>query len=81
METQKTLSSQNNPEKEAEAEAADSSSQSTPHNYNDQNTLAPAQKQTHGDFPHRPEVNTLPANAGDMGSTPGLGRFRMPRCC
>ena len=26
-------------------------------------------------FPDGSEVKTLPANSGDMGSTPGLGRF------
>ena len=31
------------------------------------------------DFPGGPVVKNLPANAGDMGSVPGLGRFHMPR--
>ena len=31
------------------------------------------------DFPGGPVVKNLPANAGDMGSIPGLGRFHMPR--
>ena len=29
-------------------------------------------------FPGDPVVKNLPANAGDMGSIPGLGRFQMP---
>ena len=29
--------------------------------------------------PGGPEVKNLPANAGDMGSIPGLGRFHMPQ--
>ena len=31
------------------------------------------------DFPVGAVVKNLPANAGDTGSSPGLGRFRMPR--
>ena len=31
------------------------------------------------DFPDGPVVENLPANAGDMGSIPGLGRFHMLR--
>ena len=31
------------------------------------------------DFPGGAVVENLPANAGDMGSSPGLGRFHMPR--
>ena len=31
------------------------------------------------DFPDDPVVGNLPANAGDVGSIPGLGRFHMPR--
>ena len=30
-------------------------------------------------FPGGAVVNNLPANAGDMGSSPGLGRSHMPR--
>ena len=30
-----------------------------------------------GNFPGGPEVKNLPANAGDMGSIPGLARFHM----
>ena len=30
-------------------------------------------------FPGGAVVENLPANAGDTGSSPGLGRFRMPR--
>ena len=31
------------------------------------------------DFPDGPVVENLPANAGDTGSIPGLGRFHMLR--
>ena len=31
------------------------------------------------DFPGGAVVESLPANAGDAGSSPGLGRSRMPR--
>ena len=31
------------------------------------------------DFPGGPVVRSLPANAGDMGSIPGLGRFHILR--
>ena len=31
------------------------------------------------DFPGGAVVKNLPANAGDMGSSPGLGRSHMPR--
>ena len=31
------------------------------------------------DFPGGAVVKNLPANAGDMGSSPGPGRFHMPR--
>ena len=31
------------------------------------------------DFPGGTIYKNLPANAGDMGSIPGLGRFHMPR--
>ena len=31
------------------------------------------------DFPGDPVVKNLPANAGDMGSVPGQGRFHMHR--
>ena len=30
------------------------------------------------DFPGGPVVKNLPAKAGDMGSTPGRGRFHVP---
>ena len=33
----------------------------------------------HGGFPGGAVVENLPANAGDMGSSPGLGRSHMPR--
>ena len=32
-----------------------------------------------GDFPGGAVVKNLPANAGDMGSSPGPGRSHMPR--
>ena len=32
-----------------------------------------------GGFPGGAVVENLPANAGDTGSSPGLGRFHMPR--
>ena len=32
-----------------------------------------------GGFPGGAVVRSLPANAGDMGSSPGLGRSHMPR--
>ena len=32
-----------------------------------------------GDFPGGAVVKNLPSNAGDMGSSPGLGRSHMPR--
>jgi len=35
------------------------------------------QEQTQGDLSGGPVVKNLPANAGDMGSMPGLGRFHM----
>ena len=31
------------------------------------------------DFPSGAVVKNSPANAGDMGSSPGLGRFHTPR--
>ena len=36
------------------------------------------QKQNPLGFPGGAVVENLPANAGDMGSSPGLGRFHMP---
>ena len=32
-----------------------------------------------GGFPGGAVVESLPANAGDTGSSPGLGRYHMPR--
>ena len=37
------------------------------------------QKQTEGGFPGGAVVESLPANAGDTGSSPGPGRSHMPR--
>ena len=36
-------------------------------------------KIAHGGFPGGTVVESLPANAGDTGSSPGLGRSHMPR--
>ena len=36
-------------------------------------------KVNHGDFPGGAVDKNLPANAGDMGSIPGLGRFHIPQ--
>ena len=36
-------------------------------------------KGMHGDFPGGAVVKNPPANAGDMGSSPGPGRSHMPR--
>ena len=36
-------------------------------------------KLNHGDFPGGAVDKNLPANAGDMGSIPGLGRFHIPQ--
>jgi len=33
----------------------------------------------YGDFPDGPVVKNLPANAGDVGLIPNLGRFHMPQ--
>ena len=37
------------------------------------------QKLSHAGFPGGAVVKNPPANAGDMGSSPGLGRSHMPR--
>ena len=37
------------------------------------------QNPIHGGFPGGAVVENLPANAGDTGSSPGLGRSHMPR--
>ena len=37
------------------------------------------QKRTRKGFPGGAVVENLPANAGDTGSSPGLGRSNMPR--
>ena len=39
----------------------------------------PCQKSNLWGFPGGAVVENLPANAGDTGSSPGLGRFHMPR--
>ena len=36
-------------------------------------------KVTTEDFPDGPMVKNSPANAGDIGSVPGPGRFHMPQ--
>ena len=40
--------------------------------------MNPVKIQTPGGFPGGALVESLPANAGDTGSSPGLGRFHMP---
>ena len=42
-------------------------------------TMLDAIKNICGGFPGGVVVENLPANAGDTGSSPGLGRSRMPR--
>ena len=41
------------------------------------NNLKPGLKGRNQDFPGGPVVRNPPANAGDMGSIPGLGRSHM----
>ena len=41
--------------------------------------LCPNKKWVFGGFPGGAVVENLPANAGDVGSSPGLGRSHMPR--
>ena len=41
--------------------------------------ISRAIKKIHWGFPGGAVVENLPANAGDTGSSPGLGRSRMPR--
>ena len=43
------------------------------------NTLAKILRYSYRGFPGGAVVENLPANAGDTGSSPGLGRSRMPR--
>ena len=43
------------------------------------NTPTPGQKSMYRGFPGGAVVESLPANAGDTGSSPGLGRSHMPR--
>ena len=38
-----------------------------------------SQKEKKGGFPGGTVVESLPANAGDTGSSPGLGRSHMPQ--
>ena len=40
--------------------------------------LCKVKKQAKGDFPGGAVVKNPPVNAGDMGSSPGLGRSHMP---
>ena len=42
-------------------------------------TMPNAIKKSSKGFPGGAVVENLPANAGDMGSSPGLGRSHMPR--
>ena len=39
----------------------------------------PVKRSLQGDFAGGPVVRSLPANAGDMGSISGLGRYHMPQ--
>ena len=41
--------------------------------------MTTAHKNVEEGFPGGAVVESLPANAGDMGSSPGLGRSHMPR--
>ena len=41
--------------------------------------LVASLRKAYGDFPGGTELKNPPANAGDMGSSPGLGRSHMPR--
>ena len=40
--------------------------------------LVPLKKRPQMGFPGGTVVKNLPANSGNMGSSPGLGRFHMP---
>ena len=42
-------------------------------------THSKGKKVVNRDFPGGAVVESLPANAGDTGSSPGLGRSHMPR--
>ena len=48
-------------------------------NYAYINTFFHVSLKKHWGFPGGAVVETLPANAGDTGSSPGLGRSHMPR--
>ena len=43
------------------------------------NQVPKVEKKKHRGFPGGAVVENLPANAGDTGSSPGLGRSHMPR--
>ena len=43
------------------------------------NTISEIKNSQEGGFPGGAVVENLPANAGDTGSSPGLGRSHMPR--
>ena len=46
-------------------------------NFNEEKITSKSKK--HGGFPGGAVAENLPANAGDMGSSPGLGRSHMPQ--
>ena len=72
METQKTPNSQRNLEKEKCSWRNHASRlQTIPESYSNQDSML--------GFPGGAVVENLPANAGDTGSSPGLGRSHMPR--
>ena len=48
-------------------------------NHTQKNTHTHSQKEKKGGFPGGAVVENLLANAGDTGSSPGLGRSHMPR--
>ena len=74
METQKTLNSQSNLEKEKQSWRSQAPwLQTTLQSYSNQDGM--------GDFPGGAVVKNPPANAGDMGSSPGPGRSHMPCVC
>ena len=46
---------------------------------NSEHLRSPTKSKTDRGFPGGAVVENLPANAGDTGSSPGLGRSHMPR--
>ena len=47
--------------------------------FQEESKMAFKEKSTFRDFPGGPVVGSLPAGAGDTGSSPDLGGSRMPR--